>query len=57
MVVHPDVPAKNVGKLIALARAKPGELSYGSAGNGSPEHMAAELFLSMAKARMVHVPL
>jgi tripartite-type tricarboxylate transporter receptor subunit TctC len=56
VVVHPDVPAKNVGELIALARAKPGELSYGSAGNGSPEHMAAELFLSMAKARMVHVP-
>jgi tripartite-type tricarboxylate transporter receptor subunit TctC len=56
VVVHPDVPARNVGELIALARAKPGELSYGSAGNGSPEHMAAELFLSMAKARMVHVP-
>ena len=56
VVVHPGVPAMNVGELIALARAKPGELSYGSAGNGSPEHMAAELFLSMAKARMVHVP-
>jgi len=56
VVVHPGVPAMNVGELIALARAKPGELSYGSAGNGSPEHMAAELFLNMAKARMVHVP-
>jgi tripartite-type tricarboxylate transporter receptor subunit TctC len=56
VVVHPEVPARNVGELIALARARPGELSYGSAGNGSPEHMAAELFLSMAKARMVHVP-
>jgi tripartite-type tricarboxylate transporter receptor subunit TctC len=56
VVVHPAVPANNVGELIALARAKPGELSYGSAGNGSPEHMAAELFLAMAKARMVHVP-
>jgi len=56
VVVHPGVPAMNLGELIALARAKPGELSYGSAGNGSPEHMAAELFLNMAKARMVHVP-
>jgi tripartite-type tricarboxylate transporter receptor subunit TctC len=45
-----------VKELIALAKAKPGELSYGSAGSGSPEHMAAELLLSMAKVRMVHVP-
>ena len=56
VVVHPAVPAGNLGELIALARAKPGELSYGSAGSGSPEHMAAELLLSMAKIRMVHVP-
>jgi tripartite-type tricarboxylate transporter receptor subunit TctC len=56
VVVHPAVPASNVSELIALAKAKPGELSYGSAGSGSPEHMAAELLLSMAKVRMVHVP-
>ena len=56
VVVHPAVPAGNLGELIALARAKPGELSYGSAGSGSPEHMAAELLLNMAKIRMVHVP-
>jgi tripartite-type tricarboxylate transporter receptor subunit TctC len=55
-VVHPAVPAANLSELLALARAKPGELSYGSAGSGSPEHMAAELLLSMAKVRMVHVP-
>ena len=56
VVVHPAVPAGSLSELIALARAKPGELSYGSAGSGSPEHMAAELLLSMAKVRMVHVP-
>ena len=56
VVVHPAVPASSVSELIALAKAKPGELSYGSAGSGSPEHMAAELLLSMAKVRMVHVP-
>lgn len=56
VVVHPAVPASNVGELIALARTRPGELAYGSAGSGSPEHMAAELLLNMAKVRMVHVP-
>jgi tripartite-type tricarboxylate transporter receptor subunit TctC len=56
VVVHPAVPANTLSELIALARAKPGELSYGSAGSGSPEHMAAELLISMAKIRMVHVP-
>jgi tripartite-type tricarboxylate transporter receptor subunit TctC len=56
VVVHPAVPASNVSELIALAKAKPGELSYGSAGSGSPEHMAAELLLTMANVRMVHVP-
>ena len=56
VVVHPAVPASSLAELIALAKAKPGELSYGSAGSGSPEHMAAELLLSMAKVRMVHVP-
>jgi tripartite-type tricarboxylate transporter receptor subunit TctC len=54
--VHPAVPAGSLSELIALARGKPDGLSYGSAGSGSPEHMAAELLLSMAKVRMVHVP-
>jgi tripartite-type tricarboxylate transporter receptor subunit TctC len=56
VVVHPAVPAANLGELIALARAKPGELAYASSGAGSPEHVAAEMLLSMAKIRMVHVP-
>jgi tripartite-type tricarboxylate transporter receptor subunit TctC len=56
VVLHPAVPASSLNELIALARAKPGELAYGSAGSGSPEHMAAEMLLSMAKVKMVHVP-
>ena len=56
VVVHPAVPAGSLSELIALARGKPDGLSYGSAGSGSPEHMAAELLLSMAKVRIVHVP-
>ncbi|HWM42196.1 MAG TPA: tripartite tricarboxylate transporter substrate binding protein [Burkholderiales bacterium] len=56
VVVHPAVPAGSLSELIALARGKPDGLAYGSAGSGSPEHMAAELLLSMAKVRMVHVP-
>src|SRR3954466_14165613 len=45
LVVNPSVPAKNVQELIALAKAKPGELSYGSSGNGGTGHVAAELFM------------
>jgi tripartite-type tricarboxylate transporter receptor subunit TctC len=56
IAVHPTLPVKSVKELIALARARPGELTFGSAGNGSPNHMALELFNSMAKTRMVHVP-
>ena len=56
MVVHPSVPAHNVNEFIALAKAKPGALNYGSAGGGTPYHMAAELFKKMTGTDMVHVP-
>ncbi|MGE5526218.1 MAG: tripartite tricarboxylate transporter substrate binding protein [Rhodospirillaceae bacterium] len=56
LLVHPSVPAKNVKELIALARRKPGQLAYGSAGNGSGAHLANELLNSMAGVKMVHVP-
>jgi len=49
LVVHPDVPAKSLPELVALAKAKPGELTYGHTGIGSSQHLAAELFKSMAK--------
>jgi tripartite-type tricarboxylate transporter receptor subunit TctC len=50
------LPAKNVADLIALAKAKPGELNYSSGGNGSPQHIAMELFQSLAGIKMTHVP-
>jgi tripartite-type tricarboxylate transporter receptor subunit TctC len=56
LVLHPSVPAKNVKEFIALARARPGQLNYGSAGNGSPTHLAGELFQSMTRIKTVHVP-
>ncbi len=56
LVVHPAVPAKSVKELIALGKAKPGQLNYASAGNGTPPHLAAELFKSMAGVDFVHVP-
>ena len=56
LVVHPSVPAKTVGELIALAKAKPGKLNYASSGNGTPYHMAGELFKYMAGIDMTHVP-
>ncbi len=54
--VHPSVPAKSVREFISLARARPGELLMGSAGNGSTSHLAGELFMQMAKVKMTHVP-
>jgi tripartite-type tricarboxylate transporter receptor subunit TctC len=54
--VHPSIPARSVKELIALARARPGQLNYGSAGQGTTAHMAMELFRSMAKVDLVHVP-
>jgi tripartite-type tricarboxylate transporter receptor subunit TctC len=56
LLVHPSLPAKSVKELIALARTKPGQLVYGSAGNGSGAHLATELLDSMAGVKMVHVP-
>jgi tripartite-type tricarboxylate transporter receptor subunit TctC len=50
------VPAKTVKELIALARSRPGELNYASAGSGTPPHLAAELFKTMARVDIVHVP-
>jgi tripartite-type tricarboxylate transporter receptor subunit TctC len=56
LVVNPSVPAKSVKELIALARAKPGMLNYSSSGSGGANHLAGELFKSMAGVRIVHVP-
>ena len=56
LVVHPSVPASNVKQLIALAKAKPGTLTYASAGTGGAPHMSGELFKAMAKIDIVHVP-
>ncbi|CAB3814658.1 Bug family tripartite tricarboxylate transporter substrate binding protein [Achromobacter denitrificans] len=54
--VHPSVPAKNVGELIAYLKANPGKVSYGSVGTGSSTHLEAELFNSMAGVQMTHIP-
>jgi tripartite-type tricarboxylate transporter receptor subunit TctC len=56
LVVHPSVPVNSIGELIALAKAKPGELNYATSGIGSGAHMAAELFTSMTGTRMTHTP-
>jgi tripartite-type tricarboxylate transporter receptor subunit TctC len=56
LVVPNDLPAKNVGELIALARARPGQLNYGSGGNGSLAHLAGAMFKSAAGVDVVHVP-
>jgi tripartite-type tricarboxylate transporter receptor subunit TctC len=56
LAVHPSVPVHNVPELIALARAKAGGLTYASAGAGTASHLAGELFKTMAKVDMVHVP-
>ena len=54
--VHPAVPATTVDELVKLARAKPGELNYGSGGNGSPGHLIGEMFKSRTGVNIVHVP-
>lgn len=56
LVVHPSVPVSSAAELIALAKRRPGELSYGTSGNGSTGHIAAELFSSQAGIQMTHVP-
>jgi tripartite-type tricarboxylate transporter receptor subunit TctC len=56
LVLHPSLPAKSVKELIAVAKSKPGELTFGSPGNGTPQHLAGELFNTMAGVKMTHVP-
>lgn len=56
LVTHPSVKADSVRELIALARANPGRLDYGSPGNGTPHHLAMELFKQQTGTRMLHIP-
>jgi tripartite-type tricarboxylate transporter receptor subunit TctC len=56
LMVHPSIPAKNVRELVALAKARPGALTYASTGQGTSPHMMMEMFKSMAGVNMVHVP-
>lgn len=56
MVVHPSVPAKNLQEFIAFAKAKPGQASFASGGNGTQTHLAGELLKSMTGIEMIHVP-
>ena len=56
LVAHPTLPVKNVKELIALAKARAGDLNYASSGSGTPAHLAGELFKSMAGINIVHVP-
>lgn len=56
IVVHPSVPATSLAEFIALARAQPGKLNYASSGQGTPYHMAGELFKAMAGVDLIHVP-
>jgi tripartite-type tricarboxylate transporter receptor subunit TctC len=56
LVVHPSLPVKSVKELVALAKSKPGQLHYGSAGNGSVLHLAGEMLNTSAGIKLVHVP-
>jgi len=56
LVVHPSVPARNVQELVAYAKANPGKLSFGSAGRGTSQHLAGELFKQLTGVEMTHVP-
>ena len=56
LVLHPSLPAKTVREFIALAKASPGRIAYSTTGQGSPAHLGAELFQSMAQVKLVHVP-
>ncbi len=56
LVVHPGVPAKSVQELVAYLKSRPGQLNYASSGSGAAAHLAAELFKSMTKTDMVHIP-
>jgi tripartite-type tricarboxylate transporter receptor subunit TctC len=56
LVVHPDFPAKSVAELIKLAKEKPGDIAYASAGNGSTNHLATEMFMAQNGIKLLHVP-
>lgn len=56
VIVHPGVPAKNIKELVALAKARPGVLNFGSSGSGGSNHLAGELFNAMANVKISHVP-
>lgn len=56
LVVHPSLPVKNVADLVKLAKARPGQLTYASAGSGSTTHLSAELFKTMGGLNMIHIP-
>jgi tripartite-type tricarboxylate transporter receptor subunit TctC len=56
LAVHPSLPVKTVKELVALARARPGELNYGSGGSGAPGHLAMELLKLKARINLIHVP-
>ncbi|MGZ9013557.1 MAG: Bug family tripartite tricarboxylate transporter substrate binding protein [Burkholderiales bacterium] len=56
LVVHPSVPAKNVKELLALARAKPDSITFGSPGNGTTGHLGTEIIKTAGKVKMVHIP-
>jgi tripartite-type tricarboxylate transporter receptor subunit TctC len=56
LVVHPSVPAKSVKELVDYLKTRPGQLNYASSGSGAAAHLAAELFKSMTKTDMVHIP-
>ena len=56
LVVHPSLPVRSVDELITLAKARPGQLTHGSSGTGSPGHMAGELFKMMTSVSFVHLP-
>ena len=56
LILHPSLPARSLKELIALAKARPNEISHGSSGNGTIVHLAAEMLKSMAGVQMVHVP-
>jgi tripartite-type tricarboxylate transporter receptor subunit TctC len=56
LVVHPDVPARNLQEFIALAKAQPGKINYATSGNGNPNHLAGEYFGMVAGVRMTNVP-
>ena len=56
LVVHPSLPVSTVAQFVAFAKARPGQLNYGSAGTGNGTHLAAEIFCSLTGVKMVHVP-